>query len=88
MEGFAPPVVSREADSGRSFGFAVGKGCELLSSLVLPSSGCVETYLTKFCSFSSFVKAATRAAARWAGERLLSHTLFLAKSPLRQSGYV
>jgi len=42
--------------------------------------------LIMLSSFSSFVKAATRAAARSGAESDVSHTLFLASSPFLQSG--
>lgn len=45
-------------------------------------------YLTMFCSFSSFVMAATSAAARWEGDRVALQTPFEASGPLTQSGYV
>ena len=45
-----------------------------------------ETYSTRLASFSLMFMAATRAAARSAGDAFGSHTVLLARGPLAQSG--
>jgi len=97
VECLAPPVVRREANAAGALGLA-GRCQSLQAPLFvsfLPSpffgfaveSGVEFTHLTRFCSFSSFVRAATRAAARSGGDRVVSQTLIFARGPFLQSGY-
>jgi hypothetical protein len=59
--------------------------CQLFSYLYREPRG-GSTHLIRFWSFSASVMAATSAAARSGGDKLLSHTLLLANRPFLQSG--